>query len=85
MHHVTRELRSLPLWLLREYMEELGGQITSDDCITGPGWEARLTKVEDFSIGSLRVGQVRLDWKGDDQALASFWPKLEQRLMRAGG
>lgn len=85
MQVLVRELRSLPTWLLREYLEELGGQVTADDCITGPGWQARIIKMEDFSIGSLSVGQIRLEWQGNDLAYQTVWPQLEQKLARAGG
>jgi hypothetical protein len=85
MHCFERELRSLPAWLLRAYLEELGGRVTSDDCICGDGWQARLEQMEDYAIGSLRVGQVRLIWKGNDRALQEVWPRLEQKLARAGG
>lgn len=85
MHIFTRELRSMPIWLIREYLEELGGSVTSDDCISGEGWQACLTAMEDYVIGSLRVGQVHLEWKGNDRALEQVWPRLEQKLARAGG
>lgn len=75
----------MPAWLLREYLEELGGHVASDDCICGEGWQARLIAMEDYVIGSLRVGQVRLEWKGNDLALLQVWPRLEQKLARAGG
>ena len=81
----TRELRSLPIWLLREYLIELGGQVGPDGNAVGPGWQARLTPMEDFVLGSLRVGQLRLEWEGNESAHQVFWPKLEQKLMRAGG
>ena len=81
----TRELRSMPLWLLREYMEELGGHALTETQINGDGWHAELERMEDYSIGSLRVGQVRLTWTGDEQAQRDTWPKLEQKLARAGG
>ena len=81
----TRELRSLPLWLLREYLEELGGQALSETRVQGQGWQAELAQLEDYRIGSLSVGQVRLIWTGNEQALHDTWPKLEQKLARAGG
>lgn len=81
MHTITRELRSLPIGLLRKYLEELGGRITSDDCISGEGWQARLTQLEDFIIDSLHVAQVRLEWRGNEQAYQTCWQQLEQKLI----
>lgn len=85
MHTFIRELRSMPIWLLREYLEQVGGEVSSDDCICGSGWQARLTQMDDYVIGSLRVGQVQLEWKGNDLAVQQVWPLLEQKLARAGG
>lgn len=81
----TRELRSLPAWLLCEYLVDLGGAVGPDGTITGPGWSAAITQIEDFAIGSLRVGQIRLVWQGDEQAVETVWPQVEQKLQRAGG
>ena len=60
MHGFSRELRSLPIWLLGEYLEELGGERLRNWDFAGPGWQASLTQIEDYTIGSLRVGQVLL-------------------------
>ena len=65
----VREIRALPIWLLREYLEGAGGRSLDDGAVEGPGWIARLTQIEDYRIGSLAVGQVR----------------LEPKLLRAGG
>ena len=75
----------IPLWLMREYMVELGGQQVADDAVNGDGWQAHLTKVEDFQLGSLRVGRVHLRVHGDAQALQTLRPALEKKLVRAGG
>jgi hypothetical protein len=75
----------IPLWLMREYLVELGGQQVADDAVNGEGWQAHLTKVEDFQIGSLRVGRVHLRVHGDAKALQTLRPALEKKLVRAGG
>lgn len=85
MASYTRDLRSLPIWLLGEYLQELGGRPLPGRAYQGNGWQAQLTQIEDYAIGSLRVGQVRLEWQGDDQAHHIIWPQLEKKLMRAGG
>ncbi|GAP13105.1 hypothetical protein LARV_00847 [Longilinea arvoryzae] len=81
----NRELRALPLWLMRDYLLELGGVEKPDGSIEGDGWQARLTQLEDFSIGSLKVGQIRLEWQAEEAANARVWPILEKKLLRAGG
>lgn len=78
-------LRAVPLWLLRHYITEIGAQEHPDGWLHGKDWQARLTQVEDFQIGSLRVGQVRFDLQGDDAVIADIWRQLEPKLIRAGG
>ena len=75
----------VPLWLLRAYLEELGGRPGADGLLRGDGWQARLTQVEVYQIGSLRVGQVRLELDGQVEAVDRVRQALEPRLMRAGG
>lgn len=81
------ELRSMPLWLMQAYLEELGGVLGEDGWISGQaeGWKARLTPMEDFVLGSLRVGQVRMEWQGDDPAYQTVWPLIRKKLIRGGG
>lgn len=80
-----REIRGIPLWLLREYLVELGGQVQQDDCVVGAGWSARLTQLEDFSVGSLRVGQVQIEICGEESAMKALRGPLETKLIRGGG
>ena len=49
------------------------------------GWQVHLTQLEDYRIGSLQVGQVRLEWRADELAQAHTWPLLEKKLLRGGG
>ena len=79
------DLRGIPLWLLRNYIQELGGLPAADGWLAGAGWQARLTELEDYHIGSLQVGQVRLEWRADELAQDRTWPLLEKKLMRGGG
>jgi len=74
----------IPLWLMCEYLVELGGQQVADDAVSGDGWQAQLAKVEDAQIGSLRVGRVHLQVHGDAQAIEKLRPTLEKKLLRAG-
>jgi hypothetical protein len=78
-------IRGLPLWLFREYLEQLGGQSQADGVMHGAGWQARLTEVEDFVLGSLRVGQVLFELSGEAEAVESLRRALEPKLMRGGG
>lgn len=79
-------IRAIPTWLLRAYLVELGGEEQPDGSVAGPGWYARLTQVDDYRIGSISVGQVRLELRGNAAALATLRPALIRKLStRAGG
>lgn len=80
-----RELRGVPFWLVREYLEQLGGQIQTDGWLHGPGWSARLTEMEDYRIGSLRVARLQLELQGDAGSVERATQALDKRLLRAGG
>ena len=81
----TTTVRGIPLWLLREYVEDLGSQLDADGWLRGADWQIRLTQAEDFQIGSLRVGQVYLELEGSVEAIARVRPALDKKLLRAGG
>lgn len=78
------QLHAIPLWLLREYLEEVGGQAVADDMVVGNGWQAKLEKQPPRQVGSLRVGIVKITLEGSPAALAEMLPELEKRTMRAG-
>jgi hypothetical protein len=94
-----RELRGIPRWLVRGYIEQLGGRGPSpqpsprgrgspdsdEDVLVGEGWTARLILMEDYRIGSLRSGQVRLEVRGEVGAVEAMLTALEPRLFRGGG
>jgi len=78
-------VRAVPLWLLRAYLEDLGGQAQANGGVAGEGWQARLTQLADAEVGSLRLGQVRLELSGDEAAVARLQAALRPKLLRAGG
>lgn len=78
------QLHAIPLWLLREYLEELGGEAVADDQVVGDGWQARLVKQPPRQVGSLRVGIVQILLEGTAEALAALLPQLEKKTLRAG-
>jgi hypothetical protein len=76
--------RGIPVKVFRDYLIDLGGRPAEDSRIQGPGWQAHLERVEDFQIGSIRVGQVHVEFEGQPEALDALLPKLEKKLLRAG-
>jgi hypothetical protein len=81
----VREVRGIPIWLLQKYLVEAGGTVTSDGQVDAAGWQATLVQIEDFQIGSLRVGQVRLTITGTAEPIRQLNEILEVKLLRAGG
>lgn len=93
-HVHERTLRGIPLWLLRNYLEELGGTDAEildsppdadEALVVGDGWQARLTQLEDYKIGSLSSGQVKLLVTGDADEVRGMLSRLAPRLFRGGG
>jgi len=81
---VEQIVRSMPVRLLQEYLQELGGRLEAPGCVVGQGWAARYERIEDYQLGSLRVGQVRLILEGEPAVLEHLLPALERKMMRAG-
>ena len=75
----------IPIWLFQEYLEQLDGRVQADGSIAGDGWQATLTQVDDYRIGSLSVGRVRLELRGEAEAVRQIRQALEPKLLRAGG
>ena len=84
MQKIVREMRGIPLFLLREYLEELGGTASSSDQVQGPGWSVKLTRMEPFRLGSLSVGQTRLEFDIEDPLVEEFMEKFGKKTLRAG-
>lgn len=85
MPQLTRDVRGVPLWLWREYLVEMGGVADGDYHVLGDGWEARLTQMPDYQIGSLVVGEVRVELMGEEPAFSAIKTQLERKLIRGGG
>ncbi len=84
MQEIVREMRGIPFFLLREYLEELGGTALSDDQVQGPGWSVKLVRMEPFRLGSLSVGQTRLEMKIEDELVDDFIERFGKKTLRAG-
>jgi hypothetical protein len=82
---LAREMRGIPLWLLEEYLLELGAKRLQPGLVVGEGWTARLEQLPDFQLGSLQVGQLRLEVQATPDAWQALQPMLEKKLLRAGG
>lgn len=84
MRTIIREMRGIPFFLLREYLEEMGGGAAGEDLVQGPGWSVRLVRMEPFRLGSLSVGQTRLEIEIEDHLVDDFMERFGKKTFRAG-
>lgn len=80
----ARVYRSLPLWLAREYLMELGGR-ADDASINGEGWRAEICDAPDVVFGAIRIGQIEIRVDGDAESVARLIAAFEKKALRAGG
>lgn len=85
MQTIVREMRGIPYFLLKEYLQELGGQLANENLIVGDGWKVGLERMEPFRIGSLSVGQTRLTMELEDRVADDFQERFLKKTLRAGG
>jgi hypothetical protein len=84
MKTVVREMRGIPYFLLKEYLQELGGTLAADDIVAGEGWTVQLEKMEPFRLGSLSVGQTRLRMEIREDVYNDFMARFSMKTLRAG-
>ena len=84
MQHLTREMRGIPHFLLKEYLVELGGVQVDENTIAGKGWLVRLTKMEPYKYFSLQVGQTLLEMDLEEPAAEDFLQRFAMKTLRAG-
>ena len=82
---LVREMRGVPFFLLREYLEELGGKVVSENLVEGPGWSLKLIRTEPFRLGSISVGQTRLQIDIEEDQADDFMERFSLKTLRAGG
>lgn len=85
MQTLIHEMRGIPYFLLKEYLQELGGALVADDIVAGPGWRVRLERMEPFRLKSLSVGQTRLIMDIEDAVYDDFIARFKMKTLRAGG
>ena len=85
MQTIIREMRGIPLFLLKEYLEEMGGIELVENQVQGPEWTVNLSRMEPFRIGSLEIGQTLLEIQIEDHAVDDFLKVFGQKTLRAGG
>lgn len=84
MKTLVREMRGIPYFLLKEYLQELGGKSLADEVIAGEGWLVRLERMPPFRLGSLEVGQTRLTMEIREDVFDDFMARFALKTLRAG-
>ncbi|MCX6066599.1 MAG: DUF1952 domain-containing protein [Chloroflexi bacterium] len=84
MQIISREMRGIPYFLLKEYLQELGGALVEENFVRGDGWSVRLTKMEPYKFHSLQVGQTRLEMELEDHVADDFLQRFGMKTLRAG-
>ncbi len=84
MQTIVREIRGIPYFLLKEYLQELGGHLVKKNLVVGDDWTARLERMEPFRLGSLVVGQTRLTLELEDHMAEDFMQRFSKKTLRAG-
>lgn len=84
MQKIVREMRGIPYFLLKEYLEEMGGTVVGDDQVQAAGWNVKLTGMEPFRLGSLSIGQTRLEIDIEDHLVDDFMEVFGKKTLRAG-
>jgi hypothetical protein len=84
MQTIVREMRGIPFFLLKEYLEEMGGTSITENQVQGMGWSVEMTRMEPFRLGSLSVGQTRLEIRIEDHLVDDFMEQFGKKTLRAG-
>lgn len=84
MKTIVREMRGIPYFLLKEYLQELGGTLIAEDVVAGEGWSVKLEKMEPFRLKSLSVGQTRLTMEIRENVYDDFMTRFSMKTLRAG-
>lgn len=85
MQTIVREMRGIPYFLLKEYLQEMGGTLDGENFIRADGWNVTLERMEPFRLGSLSVGQTRLTIEIEGHLVESFLAQFGKKTLRAGG
>lgn len=85
MQTIIHEMRGIPYFLLKEYLQEMGGMPIEENFIQGEGWSVRLERMEPFRLFSISVGQTRLTMELEDHVADDFIERFRKKTLRAGG
>ena len=76
---------AIPLWLMKEYLTELGATETEENVLVADDWQARVSKGEPYRVGSLAVGVTDVEFSGEATVIEDVLEKLHLKTLRGGG
>jgi len=84
MRTIVHEMRGIPYYLLKEYLQELDGTLVGEDLIQGDGWSVKIEKLEPFRLFSLSVGQSRLTMELEERIADDFLERFKKKTFERG-
>ena len=91
---VTHDYHGVPLWLMKEYLVDLGAVEVERAAVTdgpeesvmvAPDWSAVVRKAVPNHVGSLVIGGANVEFSGEEEALDAMFERLHWKTMRGGG
>lgn len=82
---VEHDYYGVPVWLMQEYLTQLGGRAVGENQMEGDGWRAELRPAQRRQIGSLSVGGATVVFVGEQATLDALFAQLHWKTLRGGG
>ncbi|MEJ5249218.1 MAG: DUF1952 domain-containing protein [Caldilinea sp.] len=82
---VEHDYYGVPVWLMQEYLIQLGGRAVGENQMEGAGWRAELRAAKRRHIGSLSVGGATVVFAGEQATLDALFEQLHRKTLRGGG
>lgn len=80
-----KHIYGVPDWVMKKYLRDLGSKEVAAGQMVGVGWTATIRKAKPQRIGSLEVGRIEVEFKGDEQAITTMLEQLHWKTLRGGG
>jgi hypothetical protein len=75
----------IPLWLMKDYLIELGATEKEDGILAADKWQVVMRKGKPIKVGSLVIGNVEVELSGDETSITGMLEKLYLKTLRGGG
>lgn len=79
------EYYGVPVWLMKQYLADLGAVAVAENVMVGDGWRAVIHPAAPHRIGSLVVGGAAVEFSGEETVLEAMFKRLHWKTLRSGG